>query len=145
MTTFLDNVVEFVSFLSNRQSGAVGMPNLIIWCYYYWKRDVAEGFYLRDPDYYLRQCFQKIIYKLNQPFIRLDQSAFTNVSIFDRHYIEALFGGVVFPDGSFVIDEVDEIINCQKVFMEVVSDIRSECMLTFPVLTYSLLYQDGKF
>ena len=27
LTTFLDDVIEFVSFLSNRQSGAVGLPN----------------------------------------------------------------------------------------------------------------------
>lgn len=29
--------------------------------------------------------------------------------------------------------------------MEVVSDIRSESIFTFPILTYSLLYKDGKF
>ena len=139
LTVFMDDVIEFVSFLSNRQSGAVGLPNLIIWSYYFWKKDCETGYYIKDKAYYLRQCFQKIIYKLNQPFIRLDQSSFTNVSIFDRPYIEALFGGVEFPDGSFVIDEVEEIIECQKVFMEVVSNIRSECMFTFPVLTFSLL------
>ena len=48
-----------------------------------------------------------------------------NVSIFDRNYIESLFGGVQYPDGTFVIDEVDNIIEHQKVFMEVVSDIFS--------------------
>ena len=145
LTTFLDDLIEFVSFLSNRQSGAVGLPNVIIWSYYFWKKDCESGYYIKDKNYYLRQCFQKLIYRLNQPFLRLDQAAFTNVSIFDRHYIEALFGGVEFPDGSFVIDEVDDIIECQKVFMEVVSDIRSEQMFTYPVLTYSLLYKDGKF
>ena len=145
LTTFLDDLIEFVSFLCNRQSGAVGLPNIIVWSYYFWKKDCENGYYIKDKDYYLRQCFQKLIYRLNQPFLRLDQTAFTNVSIFDRHYIEALFGGVVFPDESFVIDQVDEIIECQKVFMEVVSDIRSEQMFTFPVLTYSLLYKDGKF
>ena len=67
------------------------------------------------------------------------------MSIFDKHYIEALFGGVVFPDNSFVIDQVDEIIECQKVFMEVVSEIRTEQMFTFPVISYSLLYKDGEF
>lgn len=68
-----------------------------------------------------------------------------NVSIFDRNYIESLFGGVQYPDGTFVIDEVDNLIEHQKVFMEVVSDIRSENLFTFPVLTYSLLYKDGEF
>ena len=56
-----------------------------------------------------------------------------NVSIFDRHYLEALFGGVEFPDGTFAIDYIDEILEHQKVFMEVVSETRSENMFTFPV------------
>lgn len=145
LTTYFDDVVEFVSFLSNRQSGAVGMPNVLIWAYYFWKNDVANGYYLKDPDTYLRQNFQKFIYRLNQPFLRIDQCAFTNVSIFDRPYLESLFGGVVFPDGSYAIDQIEELIKCQQVFMEVVSEIRDEQMFTFPVLTYSLLYQDNKF
>ena len=145
LTTYLDDVIEFVSFLSNRQSGAVGMPNVIIWAYYFWKNDVANGYYLKDPDTYLRQNFQKFIYRLNQPFLRIDQCAFTNVSIFDRPYLESLFGGVEFPDGSFAIDEIEELIKCQQTFMEVVSEIRNEQMFTFPVLTYSLLYQNNHF
>lgn len=145
LTTYFDDVIEFVSFLSNRQSGAVGMPNVLIWAYYFWKKDVENGYYLKDPDTYLRQNFQKLVYRLNQPFLRIDQCSFTNVSIFDRPYLESLFGGVVFPDGSCAIDEIEELIKCQQIFMEVVSDIREEQMFTFPVLTYSLLYQNGKF
>ena len=145
LTTFFDDVIEFVSFLSNRQSGAVGLPNILIWAYYFWKNDVENGYYLKDPDTYLRQNFQKLIYRLNQPFLRIDQCAFTNISIFDRPYLESLFGGIEFPDGSFVIGQIEELIKCQKVFMEVVSDVRKEQMFTFPVLTYSLLYKDGKF
>lgn len=145
LTTYFDDVIEFVSFLSNRQSGAVGMPNVLIWAYYFWKNDVKNRYYLKDPETYLRQNFQKFIFRLNQPFLRIDQCSFTNVSIFDRPYLESLFGGVVFPDGSFAIDEIEAIIKCQKIFMEVVSEIRKENMFTFPVLTFSLLYKDGKF
>lgn len=145
LTTYFDDVIEFVSFLSNRQSGAVGMPNVLIWAWYFWKKDVEDGYYMKDPDYYLRQQFQKLIYRLNQPFLRIDQSAFTNVSIFDRPYLESLFGGVEFPDGTLAIDNIEELIECQKTFMEVVSEIRETNMFTYPVLTYSLLYQNGKF
>lgn len=145
LTTYFDNVIEFISFLSNRQSGAVGLPNVIVWAYYFWKKDVENGYYMKDPDYYLRQCFQKFIYRLNQPFLRIDQSSFTNISIFDRCYLESLFGGVEFPDGTFAIDCIEELIDCQKVFMEVVSEIRESNMFTYPILTYSLLYKDGKF
>ena len=145
LTTYFDDVIEFVSFLSNRQSGAVGLPNVIIWAYYFWKKDCENGYYLKDPETYLKQNFQKFIYRLNQPFLRIDQCSFTNVSIFDRPYLESLFGGMEFPDGSFAIDNIEELIECQKTFMEVVSEIRSEQMFTFPVLTYSLYYKDGKF
>lgn len=145
LTTYFDDVIEFVSFLSNRQSGAVGMPNVLIWAWYFWKKDVENGYYMKEPLYYLKQQFQKFIYRLNQPFLRIDQSAFTNVSIFDRPYLESLFGGIEFPDGTFAIDHIEDLIGCQKVFMEVVSEIRGTNMFTYPVLTYSLLYKDGKF
>lgn len=145
LTTFIDDVIEFISFMSNRSSGAVGIPNILVWTYYFWKKDCETNFIINNPEYYLRQSFQKLIYRLNQPFMRIDQSAFVNVSIFDREYYEALFGGLEFPDGTFAIDYTDEFIEHQKVFMEVVSEIRQENMFTFPVLTYSLLYKDGKF
>lgn len=139
LTTFVADVIEFVSYFSNRTSGACGLPNVLLWTYYFWKKDVEQGYYLLNPDYYLRQNFQTLVFRLNQPFLRVDQSAFVNVSIFDKPYLEALFGGVTFPDGTFAIDYIDEIIEHEKVFMEVVSATREENMFTFPVLTYSLL------
>lgn len=145
LSTYFDDVIEYVSYMCNRSSGAVGLPNLLIWSFYFWKKDCENGYYIKNPDYYLKQSFQKFIYRLNQPFLRVDQSSFTNVSIFDRNYVESLFGGVIFPDGTMVIDCIEEIIEHQKAFMNVVSDIRSENMFTFPVLTYSLLFKDGKF
>ena len=63
----------------------------------------------------------------------------------DHCYLEELFGGREFPDGTFAIDHIDEIIEHQKVFMEVVAETREELMMTYPVLTYSLLFKDGKF
>ena len=139
LTTFVDDVIEYISFMSNRSSGAVGIPNVLIWTYYFWKIDCENGDYIRNPDYYLRQTFQKLIYRLNQPFMRIDQTAFVNVSIFDRNYIESLFGGIEYPDGTFVIDCIEDLIEHQKVFMEVVSETREENLFTYPVLTYSLL------
>lgn len=133
LTTFIDDVIEYISYMSNRSSGAVGIPNILIWTYYFWKHDCETGFFIKDHDYYIKQSFQKLIYRLNQPFMRIDQTAFVNVSIFDRNYIESLFGGVQYPDGTFVIDEVENLIEHQKMFMEVVSQIRSENMFTFPV------------
>lgn len=139
LTTFTDNLIEYISFMCNRSSGAVGIPNVLVWTMYFWKKDIENNYYIKNPDYYLRQTFQKLIYKLNQPFMRLDQSAFVNVSIFDKYYYEALFGGLEFPDGTYAIDYVDMFIEHEKIFMEVTSEIRKENMFTFPVLTFSLL------
>ena len=133
LSTYFDDVIEYVSYMCNRSSGAVGLPNLLIWSFYFWKNDCKNGYYIKNPEYYLKQSFQKFIYRLNQPFLRVDQSSFTNVSIFDRNYVESLFGGVIFPDGTMVIDCIEEIIEHQKAFMDVVSEIRSENMFTFPV------------
>lgn len=145
LTTYNDHVLEFISWASNRSSGAVGLPSYLLYSYYFWYNDVKNGFYLKNPEYYRRQCFQKFIYDLNQPYLRVTECAFSNISVMDRNYLVELFGGRVFPNGDYVIDHIDEIIEHQKVFMEVVSQTRKDTMMTFPVLTFSLLFQNGKF
>ena len=145
LVTYTDFVGEFVSWTSNRSSGACGLPSFLIYSYYFWKKDCENNYYVQSPEYYRDQEFQRIIYKLNQPYLRVNQSAFTNFSIFDRPYLEALFGGKTYPDGTFVIDEIDNLIEYEKAFMNIVSEIRSQNMMTFPVLTYALLRKNGKF
>ena len=113
--------------------------------YYFWDRDVKNGYYTKDPITYAKQHIQRLIYALNQPFLRGGiQSAFTNTSVFDHPYLEALFGGSEFPDGSFMIDEIEGIMDFQKLYMETMSEIRSKNMMTFPVSSISILKQDGK-
>ena len=146
LTTFVDFVKEFISYASNRSSGAVGLPNLIPYMFYFWKKDVDDNYVLRNPEYYAKQAFQRFIHAVNQPYVRDgSQSAFTNTSVFDRPYFEALFGGLEFPDGTFMIDYEEEIIEFQKWYMEVMAEIRHKNMFTFPVSTISLLRKDGKF
>ena len=149
LITFVDFVKEFVSYASNRSSGAVGLPNLIPYMYYFWKKDV-DNHYLGITEVnakdYAKQNFQRFIYAVNQPYCRDgSQSAFTNTSVFGRPYFEALFGGSEFPDGTFMIDFEEEIIEFQKWYMEVMAQIRHQNMFTFPVSTISLLRQNGKF
>ena len=146
LSTFVDFVKEYVSYTSNRSSGACGLPNLIPYMFYFWKKDIENNYVIKDANYYAKQEFQRFIYAVNQPYCRDgSQSAFTNTSVFDHPYFEALFGGAEFPDGTFMIDYEEEIIEFQKMYMEVMSDIRSENMFTFPVSTISLLRKDNKF
>ena len=147
LTTFIDFVKEYINFASNRSSGAVGLPNLIPYMYYFWYIDKNNGYMgITDWDKYARQNIQRFIYAVNQPCVRDgQQSAFTNTSVFDREYLMALFGGSEFPNGEFMVDHIEEIMKFQKIYMEVLSDIRSENMFTFPVSTISLVRKDGKF
>ncbi len=145
LVTYTDFVGEFVSYASNRSSGACGLPSFLVYSFYFWKEDVKNGYYTGTPERYRDQEFQRITYKLNQPYLRVNQSAFTNFSIFDRPYFEALFGYKTFPNGEFIIDYIDEFMEYQKAFMKVVSDIREQNMMTFPVLTFCLLRKNGKF
>lgn len=145
LETFVDFVKEFVSWTCNRSSGAVGLPNLIPYMYYFWKKDCEAHIYV-DDERHARQQIQRLIYALNQPFLRSGiQSAFTNTSVFDHPYLEALFGGSTFPDGTYMIDEIEGIMDFQKIYMETMSEVRSKNMMTFPVNTISMLKQNGKF
>ena len=130
---------------SNRTSGACALPSFFIYTYYFWKKDVENGYYLKNPEYYRRQMFQQFIFEVNQIHTRITQSAYTNLIIMDREYIQELFGTRQFPDGTFVMDYIDEIIEHEKVFMETEGEIRKQVFHTFPVYTYALLFQNGKF
>jgi len=146
LTTFIDFVKEFVSYNSNLTSGACGLPDLVPYMYYFWDRDIKNNYYTGSPEIYAKQNVQRFIYAVNQPAVRDSiQSAFTNVNFFDRPYLEALFGGAEFPDGAFMIDEIEGIMEFQKLFLEVMSDIRSKNMFTFPVSSISMIYKNHKF
>ena len=146
LTTFVDFVKEFISYNANLTSGACGLPDLIPYMYYFWSRDAKKGYYVLSPEIYAKQNIQRLIYAVNQPAVRDSiQSAFTNVNFFDMEYLEALFGGSIFPDGSFMIDELEEIMEFQKIFLQEMSDIRSKNMFTYPVSSISMIRKNGEF
>ena len=127
----------------------VGLPNLLPYMFYFWKKDIDEGYMgltKEQGEKYAKSNIQRFVYAVNQPYCRDgSQSAFTNTSVFDHPYFEALFGGSEFPDGSFMIDYEEDIISFQKWYLEEVANIRHENMFTFPVNSISLLRQNGKF
>ena len=145
LTTFAAHLRELIVWVSNRTSGACALPSFFIYSYYFWKTDIKNNYYLVSPEYYRKQFFQQFIFEINQIHGRITQSPFTNIIVMDRNYITEIFGDRQYPDGTFVIDHLEEIIEHQKIFMEVVAETRKTVMLTFPVLTYSLLFQNGKF
>lgn len=147
LTTFIDFIKEFINFASNRSSGAVGLPNLIPYMYYFWKRDQKCAYLnITSWDAYAEQNIQRFIYAVNQPCVRDgQQSAFTNTSVFDREYLMALFGGAEFPDGELMVDHIEGIMDFQKLYMETMAQIRHDNMFTFPISTMSFVRKNGKF
>ena len=149
LETFVDFVKEFINFNSNRTSGACGLPNLIPYMYYFWNEDIKSGHYPRNqtPEVFAKSEIQRVIYGMNQPYTRDGiQSAFVNTGVFDSEYFDALFGGSVFPNGEFMIDHKDGIMQFQKWFLEEMGAIKDRGrMFTFPVNTISLIKKDGKF
>ena len=145
LTTFLDHLLEFISWVSNRQSGATGIANALMWLYWFWRNDVSNGHYIKTPEYYRDQCFQKMIFDLSMPYLRIVQTAYTNVSVYDSAYCEEMFGGFIYPDGTLFIDCIDEFMDFQKAFLEKLSKMRRVNVHTYPVLTYCLVFREGKF
>ena len=72
LETFVDFIKEFISFTSNRTSGACGLPNLIPYMYYFWKEDVKKKAYPRNqnPKQFAKANIQRLIYAMNQPYCR---------------------------------------------------------------------------
>ncbi len=139
--SFNNHVMEFIVYASGSQSGAVGIASYLIEAFYFYNKAKHDNFY-NDVERFKKQQFQNLIYNLNQAYVRINEPAFTNVSIFDRNYLIEMFGSRQYPDGSYVIDYIEDLIQFQKDFMEVVSEVRNENMWTFPVLTYCLLYDE---
>lgn len=145
LDTFNHHVLEFISYATNMQSGAVGIPDYLIYAYYYWKQDVKTN-YVNDADVYKKQKWQEILFNLNQPYLKGgEQSAYTNFSILDREHIIGLLGEESFPDGSLIIDHLEEIIQYQKDFLDYERELRHQKFFTFPVMSASLLFQDGEY
>ena len=145
LDTFNHHVLEFVSYATNMQSGAVGIPDYLIYAYYYWYQDVKTG-YAANPIKYKHQKWQEILFNLNQPYLKGgEQSAYTNFSILDREHIIAFFGTESFPDGSLIIDHLEDIIQYQKDFLDYEKELRYQKFFTFPVISASLLFQNGKY
>ena len=145
LSTFIQHVIQFVMFASNQSSGAVGLPDFFVWMWYFVKKDLEQGIIPREHlKWYIEQHFQILTYSFNQP-IRTNQAPYTNFTYLDRNYIKAIFEEETYPDGSSIVDETENILKLQQHYWEWVAKERERQMFTFPVLTATLLYKDGKF
>lgn len=136
LSTFNHHILQFVSYASNQQSGAVGLSDYLFWSFYFFKKDVETGYIPEEiKDRVKIQEFQSVIFDLNQPFMKVIQSAYTNFTIIDRVGYDAMYGGIEFPDGTFAIDYMEDFMQYQKDWLTFVKELRRKKSFTFPVIS----------
>ena len=148
LDTWVNHVCETVSYNSGMTSGAVAIPDVLLYMLKFWKDDIESGYTPKEnAENYKFQQFQSFIFRLNQPATRNNiEPAYTNIQILDRPHLEAYFGGLEFYDGTFAIDYFEEFIEFQKDFLHFATELRKKKFYTFPVQTASLkIDKDGNY
>lgn len=143
-----------VFMVSSMLSGACATPEFLMYMNYFIEKEYGEDYYLnpskvvdlskkqRTLDKVICDCFEQIVYSINQPTgARNFQAVFWNVAYYDRYYFESLFGEFFFPDGSK--PHWESLSWLQKRFMKWFNKERTKTVLTFPVETMALLTKDG--
>ncbi len=70
-------------------------------------------------------------------------SIFWNVSIFDKLYLEGMYGNFVYPADSSKVN-IDSVMKLQKFFLTWFNKEREKSLLTFPVITCAMVYDKQK-
>ena len=131
--TLISNSVKYIYNLSTQCVGAIAVPDFLAYAEYFIRKDYGEEWY-NDPKAVraVRQGFQNWIYGINDK-ARGNQSPFTNVSIFDKYWREAMFGKHTNPD--FSLCNLDNLKRTQRMFIDVLIEQQEDNPFTFPVMT----------
>ncbi|WP_288146440.1 anaerobic ribonucleoside-triphosphate reductase [Xylanibacter caecicola] len=154
LKSFCGGFVNMVFMVSSMLSGACATPEFLMYLNYflgmeygkeYWKeadKVVDMSLKHRTIDKMITDCFEQIVYSINQPTgARNYQAVFWNIAYYDRPYFESLFGEFYFPDGSK--PDWNGLSWLQKRFMKWFNKERTKTVLTFPVETMALLTENG--
>lgn len=141
LASFCGSFINLCFALSSQFAGAVATVEFLMCFDYFARKDFGDN-YLETHKKEIENSFQQILYSLNQPAsARGYQSVFWNISIFDRNYLESLFGEFVFPD--FSKPDFDSITKLQKFFMVWFNEERRRALLTFPVVTAAMVVDEN--
>ena len=154
LKSFCGGFINMVFMVSSMLSGACATPEFLMYMNYFIEQEYGEDYYKRADevvdlskrrrtiDKVITDCFQQVVYSLNQPSgARNFQSVFWNISYYDRYYFQSLFENFRFPNGA--APHWDSLNWLQKRFMNWFNEERTRCVLTFPVETMALLAEDG--
>lgn len=142
LSSYNGGFVNLVYALSSQFCGAVATVEYLLCFDYFARKDYGDD-YLNNYKHIIEQELQEVVYSLNQPAsARGYQSVFWNISIFDKPYFDSLFGNFIFPDGTK--PNWDTFNKLQKFFMKWFNKERTKAILTFPVITVTLLNKDNE-
>lgn len=154
LKSFCGGFVNMVFMVSSMLSGACATPEFLMYLNYFIGLEYGREYYKepekvvdlslkqRTVDKIITDCFEQIVYSINQPTgARNYQAVFWNISYYDRYYFESLFGDFFFPDDSK--PDWEGLNWLQKRFMKWFNQERTKTVLTFPVETVALLSKDG--
>ena len=142
LDSFCGSFVNLVFAISAQFAGAVATVEFLTYFDYFARRDYGDN-YLTEHAHEIRNHLQHVVYSINQPAAaRGYQSVFWNISLYDQHYFDAMFGDFVFPDFSKPVWE--SVAQLQEFFLSWFNQERSKAILTFPVVTAAMLTEDGQ-
>ena len=154
LKSFCGGFINMVFMVSSMLSGACATPEFLMYMNYFIGLEYGNDYYKRADqvvdlslkqrtlDKVITDCFQQVVYSINQPTgARNFQSVFWNISYYDKYYFKSLFGEFCFPDGSR--PDWESLDWLQRRFMRWFNEERTKTVLTFPVETMALLSKDG--
>lgn len=141
LESFCGCFVNFVFAVSSQFAGAVATVEFLTYFDYFARKDYGDN-YLHTHRKQIENHLQHVVYALNQPAAaRGYQSVFWNISVYDQHYFDSMFGNFVFPD--FVKPEWSSVSALQQFFLSWFNQEREKTILTFPVVTVAMLTENG--
>jgi len=132
--------------MSQELAGAIAIADIFIYYAYFLHKDGVETLEENTKKIHeIENDFQSLVHILNSSYRSNGQSAFTNISIFDRPSLEHLFGDLYFPDGTQ--PNLTLVMEVQKVFCNWFARGQlTDSLLPypFPVVTLNLKVDDHK-
>ena len=142
LASFCGSFVNLVFAISSQFAGAVATTEFLMYFDYFARKEYGKN-YLETHRKIIENELQHVVYAINQPAAaRGYQSAFWNISIFDKNYFEAMFGHFYFLDGDR--PDWETLSRLQVFFMKWFNKERTKSLLTFPVVTAAMLAKDNK-
>lgn len=155
LRSFCGGFINLVFMVSAQLSGACATPEFLMYLDYFIRKEYGDDYYEnadkvvdlsskhRTIKNEITDCFEQIVYSINQPTgARNYQAVFWNISYYDRYYFDSIFGNFVFPDGTQ--PKWESISWLQKAFMKWFNEERKKVVLTFPVETMAMLTDGNK-